>query len=238
MMRSMKLLCLSLITFVIGDVTANIDIWTKVMVGTDYIEADENSQIIKTNSTVVCGTKCSMESFCRSWCIEKRGECILGTIVVSPYYVDSSPNSTTCYTKRRRDLAVVATTSSTQVYGDSKSELLADGIFLSGFGNVFAARPGNPSFVLFDLKKPAIISEIRLMMDIYYCTKIKVLIGNSTNAYTRIHSILYPCGDVTNIRFKPLTPIQGQYVLVARTSSQASLAIYHTEIDGEFLPGK
>ena len=241
MMIQLKLICLSLITFVISDVTANFDVWKKVMVGTQFIEADTKPVIIKIKSTVVCGTKCSMEPFCTSWCQEKE-ECTLTSIVVSPNYVGSSSNSTACYTKKRRDIVVGATTYSTKIWcSDCLSELAADGIFLHGFGPRFDAEPFNrPSWILFDLKKPATIFEIRLITHVFYCQEFKLFIGNilvtdeDFSSYSRIDSLVDPCVEgADEFHFKPLTPMQGQYVLVFRETRGFSLD--HVEVDGEFL---
>ena len=244
-MKTFKLLFLLIKTFLVSEATVNYEFWIKVIIDQAYIKNDDKLMIFKYRSKVECGALCSIESNCNSWCYGRGETCFLTSIIVSPSYDDEPFYIAPCYTKKRRDIAVGASTySSPHDSADTKSEITIDGIFLQGYGESFSTcTQQEKSWLLLALRKNATIYEVLIKSSgfLFTCSRINVSVGNiligdgDFSSYETIKSTTNPCeSDKKIMHFKPATPLDGQYVVVQRTTRDASLTIYHIEIDGEF----
>ena len=245
-MKAFKILCILIFTFLISEISANYQFWLKIMIDHVYIQNDLARIVFKTKSRAFCGAKCSREPICNSWC-HHLDECIITSIFVSPSYAaGGTSDPTTCYTKKRRDIVVGASTFSSELESvDSKSELTTDGIFLKDYGPTFKTKEtqSQKAWILYDLKKSATIFEVLINHNRlnYMCDKIIVRIGNfmirngDFSPYQKVASKMNSCDDVDEyIHFKPAIPMEGQFVVVHRSAKMVELGFDHIEIDGEF----
>ena len=175
-MKAFKILCILIFTFFVSEISANYEFWLKIMIDQVYIQNDLARIVFKTKSRAFCGAKCSREPICNSWC-HHLDECIITSIFVSPSYAGTSVPFT-CYTKKRRDIVVGASTSSAQLKSVvSKSELTTDGIFLKDYGPIFEtiATSSKKAWILYDLKKSATIFEVLIKVDLNFSKVISIL---------------------------------------------------------------
>ena len=223
--------------------------WTQVMVAKNFLENDNLTEISKVNLKIICGMSCAKKPFCSIWCHDEIETCILSSIVVSPNYVETSPDSTKCYTKKRRDLAVGSISSSSTLWSpDSKSEFSADGIFLKDFGLTFKTKLLKLPWVLYNLKKPATIYEIIVStsMPPQSCKEIEIRIGNDlvTNedfsAYESLDNIKNTCDQYQYnplMYFTPSSPMKGQFIVLIRhgNKERSRIKLNYIEIDGIYV---
>ena len=117
----------------VGRILTNSVMWKKVILDNIYLKRDDFSNTFKTKSKLICGTICAKNHNFNIWCHDDIETCILSSVVVSPRYVTKSHDFSTCFTKKRKDLAVGVITNSFEPKMNTNSNSTTDGIFLKGF---------------------------------------------------------------------------------------------------------
>ena len=214
----------------------------KVKIDTNYFSHNHLSEIFRLNFKVLCGGLWAERPNCNIWC--HSGLETLGSIVLSPHYIETSKNY--CYTRRRSDLAVGATTCSSPLKSPEKGSWLSvDGIFLDGFGYVFTTKEVKDPWVglLLDLKRPTTIFEI-IINSTKACDFIDIKIGEqSLNCdgnfydYQLFDNTNNVCDSYPPGHFKSSNPMTGQFVAIIRrlrSSDLKKLIINYIEIIGEW----
>ena len=233
-----------LFVIVIHTTFAGTQIWSKILIDRIYLQNDPFIKSVYSESTILCGVLCAFRSKCNIWCFDKIKKCTLSSTVVSPKYFETSPNSALCYTKMRRDLAVGSDIYSTEPHSsETKGILTADGVFLEDYGKFFKTKHVDNAWILYDLKKPATIYEIRVSSSDapYICEHFRLRIGNSLvqdgdfSTYEPLISITDPCDHVDGVmHYKPAFPMKGQYVSLVRFQEDRYMWFFYIEIDGEY----
>ena len=209
--------------------------WSKVMVDEDYLQNDEYLEYSQVNVKILCGTLCAKKSFCNIWCYDEFETCSLSSTVVSPNYVETSPYSVMCFTKKRRDLVVGSIISTEDDYIETR-ELTADGIFLKGYGDTFITKVVQDPWIEYDLEKTAIIYGVTISenMPNRSCKEVEIHIGYSTSDLETLENTRDPCEKKDVMRFTPTKPMKGQFVVIIRKAESTKLMINYVEIDGVF----
>ena len=235
--------CFLVSVFMMLQISANSDMWMKILFNVDFFDNDPLAENFKTSSKVLCGSLCSQRYYCNIWCYDELMTCDLSSTMVSPSYIGKDDDSSQCYIRKRRDLVVGSIAYSSELSSnDTNSELTTDGVFLSDFGNVFETSETEYPWVLYDLKNPAIINEIRITTENTsdICSKLVIIVGKSVDennilddyeSFTTNEDYCVLEQKTTN--FKPSTLITGPYVAVIY-KGWGKLSFNHIEIDGEF----
>ena len=177
------------------------------------------------------------------WCHDDIETCILSSVVVSPRYVKKSQDSSTCYTKKREDLAVGAITNSSQPKPNTNSNSTTDGVYLKGFEDSFSLAPTNYPWIVYNLGRTARIFEIFVSSNVSpkICNDVKIKIGHfftSTDDFSKyklLINIKNPCDTYRKeMSFKLILPMVGQFVLVTLKKTN-KLKLNYIEIDGEII---
>ena len=218
--------------------------WQKVLIEKEHLSPLRTSKFIKIEtSKIVCGSVCSSEEGCTTWCSENGNMCYLSNIIVSPSYIISGSDPLECFTKSRVDIVVGSGITSTPKY-DSKSDVnsINDGIFTNLHGPSYSSIFASNAWILFDLRKSAMISEVRFYPhpDKYYCSNIEIRIGSSmvTNGDFSSYSFFgKQDGDCRTFNWNIITadsPISGQYLAFLRKEANILTSILILEVDGVF----
>ena len=221
------------------------EMWTKVSLERKYTEVDPQALSFKSGKTK-CGSSCIATPWCNTWCYDQIN-CTLISTVVSPYYEGLSTEILTeCFTKKRTDIAFGVNSYSTLLYSPERtSDNSNNGIYFHGKKS-FATSVANNPWVLYDLRKPATIFEVRIQTnrDINYgptyTTNIGIKIGDSltTNGdfstYELFDSMIGNCKYDEVNQFTPFRPMKGQYIAIISQANNVILAFDYIEIDGKF----
>ena len=217
-------------------------IWTKVLLKKNYLEYNKHYERFSVQSKYFCGNICEDDPLCKIWCYYDDITCILSSLIVSPNYKEKSNDSVKCYTRNRKDLAVGLTAYSTKAELDHmKIETTTDGIY---FNDRFKSIKTTNPWILYDLERPAIISEIRIGTHWvhYSCMKIEIRIGDalsvnaSLSSFNSLINIVDPCEYGKSImHFKSKFPLTGRFVAVIQRGSDVVLILNYIEIDGDFI---
>ena len=224
--------------------------WKKVLVEKEYLNLDTVSAInIIKNTKIQCGGTCSEIDWCRLWCFESVDTCYILDLYVSPSYkLLSGINPIECYTKSRVDLAIGATAYESSLYAsDRLASHLTDGIQCKPVCNSFASDYETNAWVLINLGKSALISEVRILplkhpiYGPYYCSNIEVRIGSSmvSNGDFSLYSFFgKQDGKCIARKFNTITPeggpTVGQFVVVIRKTASSIFSMMGLEVGGIF----
>ena len=221
-------------------------LWSQVQLGNFYLEKDTLAKNFQIGSKTFCAAFCEKEYFCNIWCHDGFQICTLSSAFVSPNYVEKSKDFSNCYTRKRRDIAYLALTNSSELYEeDAEGNNSVDGIYLEGLGNEFKSKHLNKPWILFDLGKTARIFKIIMISWKSSCSRYEFRVGDSLinedyfSSFVRYNSTNSICEEGKTMSLTPLTEMRGQYVAVLRNfgytdRERVAIQIDHIEIDGAF----